>query len=252
MANISSILGDIFRFVYSILLRCICCCCRIYGRNKRRQNSRKKSSNEQDMEYVGATTVDPSWPEAHHQHHVNRENFNDYEDDSDEDLDDEIDEVWRHMENRVPILVVMAVIVGYIYLGAIMFSNTEGWTILISVYFCYISLATIGFGDYVCKKIYYRDFLFVIYDLIKVPGITSNSTSGIRFLGACLYIVIGLAILAMCFDLIKESIVDKVEWFVFIYYFFLFFLIFLYLIIKGLDINLVLYMMVIIKLMRVL
>ncbi len=55
--------------------------------------------------------------------------------------------------------------------------------------------------------------MFLCVYLIKVPGITSSSTSGLRFLGACLYIIIGLAVLAMCIDLIKESIVDKFEWF---------------------------------------
>ena len=34
-----------------------------------------------------------------------------------------------------------------------------------------------------------------------------------RFLLASIYILFGLAILAMCFDLIKEGIVDKVRWF---------------------------------------
>ncbi len=47
---------------------------------------------------------------------------------------------------------------------------------------------------------------------MKVPGITSGQTSGLRFLLACLYILFGLAILAMCFDLIKEGIVDKFRW----------------------------------------
>jgi len=65
-----------------------------------------------------------------------------------------------------------------------------------------------------------RDFVFVFRDLIKVPGITSGSTNGLQFLGACVYIIVGLAILAMCFDLIKESIVHKFAWFVYIYVFF--------------------------------
>ena len=56
-------------------------------------------------------------------------------------------------------------------------------------------------------------FNYYSYDYLKVPGITSSSTSGLRFLLACLYILFGLAILAMCFDLIKEGIVDKFRWF---------------------------------------
>jgi len=67
-----------------------------------------------------------------------------------------------------------------------------------------------------------RDFVFVFRDLIKVPGITTGSTSALRFFAACVYIIVGLAILAMCFDLIKESIVYKFGWFVYIYIFFFF------------------------------
>ena len=47
----------------------------------------------------------------------------------------------------------------------------------------------------------------------QVPGITTKEASGLRFVLASLYILFGLAILAMCFDLIKEGIVDKFHWF---------------------------------------
>ena len=60
-------------------------------------------------------------------------------------------------------------------------------------------------------------FCFVLSKIansIQVPGITSGSTAGLRFMCASFYIIIGLAILAMCFDLIKESIVDKFVWYV--------------------------------------
>ena len=48
---------------------------------------------------------------------------------------------------------------------------------------------------------------------MKVPGITSSTADGLHFFATCLYIIIGLALLVMCFDLIKESIVDKFTWF---------------------------------------
>ncbi|CAF0907222.1 unnamed protein product [Adineta ricciae] len=194
LANISSILGDMFRFMYSTFLHFMCCCCRVYMRNRRRKQRRLKGTSYNDhfsMGYVGKESIDPNWPEAAQQH--NGERLSDEEYDLDEDDENEMDDVWTRMESRVPILVVILIIIGYVCVGAFVFNRFEGWSMVISVYFCYITLSTIGFGDY-------------------VPGITSGSTDGLRFLANCLYIVVGLAVLAMCFDLIKESIVDKFEW----------------------------------------
>ena len=98
------------------------------------------------MDYLGTGTVDPTWPQ------VNPVADDRRDDDSDEDeLDDEedLDDVWNRMEGQVPIGAVIAIIFGYIALGALMFTKSEGWTMVQSVYFCYVSLSTIGFGDYV-------------------------------------------------------------------------------------------------------
>jgi hypothetical protein len=135
-----------FRFLYSSFLHCICCCCRVYAHNKRRQTRTGKSFNQQEMGYVGTSSMDPNWPEAHLQ--SNEDELNDDED----NIDDQIDDIWSRMESRIPTLVVISIIVGYIYLGGIIFSMSQGWSMIISVYFCYITLATIGFGDYVCKR----------------------------------------------------------------------------------------------------
>jgi hypothetical protein len=140
-----------FRFTYSALLHCICCCCRIYNRNRRPRVRRKKPVNQQRIEYVGTTTVDPSWPEAHNDVTKDKSNNDDdNEEITDEENDEESNDVWDRMESRVPVLVVIAIIIAYVCLGAIMFHESEGWTMTESVYFCYITLSTIGFGDYVC------------------------------------------------------------------------------------------------------
>ena len=99
------------------------------------------------MDYLGTATVDPTWPEVNPVH--NDRVDGDEDDDEDELDEEELDDVWNRMEGQVPIGAVIAIIVGYIALGALMFSKTEGWTIVQSVYFCYVSLSTIGFGDYV-------------------------------------------------------------------------------------------------------
>ena len=144
LANISSILADIFRFLYSTFLHCIFCCCRIYTRSRRRRIRLKKSLNNKTTDYVGTISVDPYWTETNDQ--SDEENLN--------DDDDELNDIWYRMENRVPILVVVLIIVSYIYLGALMFNKFEDWSMRESIYFCYITLSTIGFGDYVCKRFF--------------------------------------------------------------------------------------------------
>ena len=50
---------------------------------------------------------------------------------------------------RVPIYVSMVMVVLYIVLGAVLFSMWEDWEASEAAYFCFITLATIGFGDFV-------------------------------------------------------------------------------------------------------
>jgi hypothetical protein len=50
---------------------------------------------------------------------------------------------------KVPIMVSLLVVVTCLGLGAVMFSAWEDWELGSSLYFCFISLATIGFGDLV-------------------------------------------------------------------------------------------------------
>ena len=49
----------------------------------------------------------------------------------------------------VPIVVTLCVMTVYIFLGAIVFSQWEGWSIDDSAYFCFVTLTTLGFGDMV-------------------------------------------------------------------------------------------------------
>lgn len=150
-------MGDIFRFGYSTLLHCICCFCRIYARSRRAKRTKRVVRTE-GIEYVGSTSMDPSWPEAQRSHTGSDGHTYIDEYDEEEDVDEEIYDVYYRMESRVPILAIISIIIGYICLGALMFSYSEGWTMLISVYFCYITLATVGFGDYVCQRFEKRLF----------------------------------------------------------------------------------------------
>ena len=105
---------------------------------------------------------------------------------------------WRHgvrralqTENQehviVPIYVSLLLISSYIILGALLFQFFEDWDFVIGAYFCFITLSTIGFGDY-------------------VPGTSLDDWASQEKLIFCaLYLIFGLALLAMCFDLMQEE-----------------------------------------------
>jgi len=91
----------------------------------------------------------------------------------------------------VPITVSFALMVGYIALGALLFSLCENWEYLVASYFCFVTLSTIGFGDY-------------------VPGTSLDASASQEKMVLCaLYLVFGLALLAMCFDLMQEEAKNK-------------------------------------------
>ena len=122
------------------------------------------------MDCVGTETLDPSWPEAQHQE---QGNFNDDDGygnplDGDDDEEDKTD-IWDEMESRVPFGAVILIFLGYIGLGAFMFSRFEDWPIVQSIYFCYITLATVGFGDYV-RETSFEKRIFIMPVLIVGTG----------------------------------------------------------------------------------
>lgn len=87
----------------------------------------------------------------------------------------------------VPIYVSLLLITGYIALGALLFTVWEkDWDYLIGCYFCFVTLSTIGFGDY-------------------VPGTSLNAASQEKLVLCALYLLFGLSLLAMCFDLMQEQ-----------------------------------------------
>lgn len=95
---------------------------------------------------------------------------------------------------RVPIFVSLMLITLYIFGGAILFSEWENWPWLDGAYFCFITLSTIGFGD-------------------LVPGMRSDSVENQEKLILCsFYLIFGLAIIAMCFNLMQEEVRAKFRW----------------------------------------
>ncbi|RNA04574.1 potassium channel subfamily K member 18-like, partial [Brachionus plicatilis] len=93
----------------------------------------------------------------------------------------------------VPISITLFVLSSYVLLGGIFFKTLEEWTVIEGVYFCFITLSTIGLGDY-------------------VPGNSINDSdtqAELKLVGCSLYLLMGLSLLAMCFNLMQEEVTAK-------------------------------------------
>ncbi|XP_073999420.1 potassium two pore domain channel subfamily K member galene [Rhodnius prolixus] len=93
----------------------------------------------------------------------------------------------------VPIWLCVFLVVSYIIGGALLFSDWEDWGYADSAYFCFITLTTIGFGDF-------------------VPAQRVNRKNGEMSIALCsLYLLFGIALLAMSFNLVQEEVINNVK-----------------------------------------
>ncbi|XP_004922764.2 potassium channel subfamily K member 3 isoform X3 [Bombyx mori] len=89
----------------------------------------------------------------------------------------------------VPISVCVCIMVGYIIFGSMLFGMWENWDQLDGAYFCFISLSSIGFGD------------FVPGERVYTPRIETS------FIACSMYLMLGMALVAMCFNLMQEQVI---------------------------------------------
>lgn len=88
----------------------------------------------------------------------------------------------QQQQSVVPISICIMILICYITLGAVLFHKIQSWNVLESIYFCFTSLGTIGFGDITPKG-----------------NLAQYIASG--------YILFGMAVVAMCFNLIQSELV---------------------------------------------
>lgn len=81
-----------------------------------------------------------------------------------------------------------------------MFSVWEGWSFLDSVYFCFITISTIGFGDFAPGQTGSK--------LASNPS-DSNKNEHVHLFACCAYLIFGLVLVAMSFSLVQEEVTAK-------------------------------------------
>lgn len=89
----------------------------------------------------------------------------------------------------VPAILVLLIFLFYIFIGAFLFSSTSGWSFLDSIYFCFITISTIGVGDILPQS--------------------SELYAQLQLFACCLYLIMGLIIVSMCFSLMQEEVTNK-------------------------------------------
>ncbi|XP_014604446.1 PREDICTED: uncharacterized protein LOC106786998 isoform X2 [Polistes canadensis] len=87
-------------------------------------------------------------------------------------------------EFNLPISVAIFILLGYIFVGATLYNMWEKWGFFESFYFVFISMSTIGFGDYVPKHPMYM-------------------------MCSIIYLVFGLALTSMCINVVQVMLSDS-------------------------------------------
>ena len=95
---------------------------------------------------------------------------------------------------NIPITISLAIMITILCFGMKLFEYWEGWDAITSFYFCFVSLSTIGYGDY-------------------FPGVSIESEfagNKMSFLYCALFLLFGLTLFSMCFNLMQEEVIHKV------------------------------------------
>ncbi|XP_044739735.1 TWiK family of potassium channels protein 7 [Chrysoperla carnea] len=208
LSSVGTLLSSVARGVFSRALCCCLCsncgyCC--YDEKRMAEKERRMKKKRQQLElqqqlalqepfYVRSNSAyNTSSTTTHNNlHSPVRDNLK--ESDSLSCMDSESKTSMHGLSILAPILLCLCMMMGYICLGAIALYKLENWNLLDGIYFCFMSLTTIGFGDLVPGSEPFRK---------------NESNSTIWF--CSFYIMSGMALTAMCFNVLHEEIVHRLR-----------------------------------------
>lgn len=189
LANIGSSMAYFFRFIYAR----VCCS---YCNYVKRRNRRRRLKTATQMNAVSFAALASKSTEAvstdliKKEEEANRNKSNEAAEIIDL-FEDSVSVDYKKI--TVPISITLFIFSSYIIAGGILFKTLEEWSILDSVYFCFVTLSTIGLGD-------------------LVPGNSINEIdheAEYKLVGCSLYLLMGLNLIGMCFNLMQEEVTAK-------------------------------------------
>ncbi|CAH1115293.1 unnamed protein product [Psylliodes chrysocephalus] len=194
LSNIGDIMARSFKWIYAKC--CLCRCCpgvakrRAIRKIRREQKMQADYDSDEEASEISSESIEVtvSIPPVGPRDSIVSEAVT-------EELETDVQNI------PVPVTVCLAIMVGYICSGALLFCKwEEHWSFMDASYFCFISLSTIGFGDLVPgDKIYGRgrDFYSEVLE--------------ISFVFCSIYLMMGMALIAMCFNLMQEEVIHKIQ-----------------------------------------
>ncbi|EDV58215.1 AF4/FMR2 family member 4 [Drosophila erecta] len=103
---------------------------------------------------------------------------------------DDSEEEDEEAEGRqVPISLVLLILASYICVGTVIFALWENWSLVDGAYFCFVTLSTIGYGDF-------------------VPARSFNGPE-LQLYACCAYLLLGLVLVAMSFSILETQLMWK-------------------------------------------
>lgn len=90
---------------------------------------------------------------------------------------------------QVPMLLVLFILTFYVCMGTVIFALWENWSLIDGAYFCFVTLTTIGYGD------------FVPLQTFQGPEI--------QLFACCAYLLLGLVLVAMSFSILETQLIWK-------------------------------------------
>ncbi|XP_004534902.1 potassium channel subfamily K member 15 [Ceratitis capitata] len=208
LSNIGDVLAKSFKWIYSKV--CLCRICPgvarrriIRERRKLRRLALSKALHDMESRRSSSSTSGSRSSNSSSSSYYSEETETStqsmsaleiFEEENDSDIEREIR--MNTDEITVPLMVCVIIMISYILAGAILFSRWEEWDYLDGSYFCFISLSSIGFGDLVPGE------RVITADKDKVE---------VSFILCAVYLLLGMALIAMCFNLMQEQVIHNVR-----------------------------------------